>query len=207
MSEKSQMRERILAAAQAALIEHNGQIEMADVARRADASVGLAYHYFGNKAGLISAVVKDFFDRYQQAMWAAAEQLEGENYRWQDRERARLGAAINFLFGDPAAKMMVANFSGSPEVLASSEPRRRESIEWAIKNIRMGIEQGDIDDHVNPNVVGPAVVGAVRVAMADALLSENPPSQDELYRELWRFIEDGVNGGKPRGLASERSAE
>ena len=58
MSATSQgTRERLLSAAQEELIEGQGHLEMQAVARRAQVSVGLAYHHFGSKAGLIAAVV------------------------------------------------------------------------------------------------------------------------------------------------------
>src|SRR5690554_5193406 len=59
---------RLLAAAQTELIEGQGQLEMVAVARRAKVSAGLAYHYFGSKAGLIAAVVEAFYDRYDAAV-------------------------------------------------------------------------------------------------------------------------------------------
>src|SRR5712692_1976900 len=58
-------RTRIVAAALKELVDGDGDFEIGDVARRARVSVGLAYHYFGSKAGLISALIKDFHDRHE----------------------------------------------------------------------------------------------------------------------------------------------
>ena len=59
--------ERLIRAAQAELIHSHGLLEMQAVAQRAKASVGLAYHHFGSKAGLIAAVVEAFYDRLEDA--------------------------------------------------------------------------------------------------------------------------------------------
>jgi len=56
-------RSRLLEAAASELVERDGQLEVASVAARADVSVGLLYRYFGSKAGLVRAVVEDFYDR------------------------------------------------------------------------------------------------------------------------------------------------
>ena len=57
-------RERLLAAAVEVLLEGDGDFEMGQLAARAGVSNGLAYHYFGSKAGVLSAVIDDFYDRY-----------------------------------------------------------------------------------------------------------------------------------------------
>ena len=56
-------RERLVRAAQEKLIQSHGHLEMQPVAKRAKVSVGLAYHHFGSKAGLIAAVVEEFYNR------------------------------------------------------------------------------------------------------------------------------------------------
>ena len=48
---------RLINAAEAELIENNGHIEIQGVAKRVGLSVGIAYHHFGSKTGLIAAVV------------------------------------------------------------------------------------------------------------------------------------------------------
>ena len=49
-------RERLIRAAQEELIQGHGLLEMQAVAKRTRVSVGLAYHHFGSKAGLIAAI-------------------------------------------------------------------------------------------------------------------------------------------------------
>ncbi|CAN5850370.1 hypothetical protein BH11PSE1_BH11PSE1_02880 [soil metagenome] len=55
--------ERLIRAAQEELIASHGLLEMQAVAKRAKVSVGLAYHHFGSKAGLIATVVEGFYNR------------------------------------------------------------------------------------------------------------------------------------------------
>ena len=53
-------RERLVRAAQDELIRNHGHLEMQAVAKRAQVSVGLAYHDFGSKAGLMPPLSKRF---------------------------------------------------------------------------------------------------------------------------------------------------
>ena len=57
--------ERLIRSAQDELIQTHGLLEMQAVAKRAKVSVGLAYHHFGSKAGLIAAVVEAFYNRLE----------------------------------------------------------------------------------------------------------------------------------------------
>ena len=44
-----------------------GEVEVAAVARRAGVSAGLPYRYFGTRAGLLIALVEDFYGRLEHA--------------------------------------------------------------------------------------------------------------------------------------------
>ena len=59
-------RQRLIEAAEKELIRSHGHLEMQAVSKRAQASVGLAYHHFGSKAGLIAAVVEAFYSRLDE---------------------------------------------------------------------------------------------------------------------------------------------
>ena len=78
-------RARLVAAAAEALLAGGGDFEMSQVARRADVSDGLPYHYFGSKAGALSAVVDDFYDRY----YAVVNQPLDGSRPWAEREFGR----------------------------------------------------------------------------------------------------------------------
>ena len=62
-------RERLVRAAEKELIQSHGHLEMQAVAKRARVSVGLAYHHFGSKAGLIAAVVEAFYSRLDEEVF------------------------------------------------------------------------------------------------------------------------------------------
>ena len=108
--------EKLLEAAEAELIASDGQMEMAAVARRAGVSVGLAYHHFGSKAGLVAAVVDAFYGPLREISLGTAipPQLD-----WPARERAR---------GDRAGKREGA--PGGPGSLGSRAPASKSHFWW-----------------------------------------------------------------------------
>ena len=80
-------RRRLLEAAAAELVERDGDLEVAAVAARAGTSVGLIYRHYGSKAGLLGAVIDDFYDRFDAEVIAPALRAEGAD--WGARERLR----------------------------------------------------------------------------------------------------------------------
>jgi AcrR family transcriptional regulator len=170
-------RERIVAAAMRELIDGEGDFEIADVARRADVSVGLAYHYFGSKAGLIAVLITDFHDRHETVVNHSVD----KSLAWPAREKARLEASIDFLYADPATHLIMGKLRGSAEV-----------IELAARNIANGQKQGYISRQIDPVFAGAAIVGGINQAVAHALSSRKRPNAGELTEKLWTFITGGV---------------
>ena len=58
-------RRRLIRAAREELVEREGVLEIDSVAARASVSVGAIYRHFESRAGLVSAVVDDFYTRYR----------------------------------------------------------------------------------------------------------------------------------------------
>jgi|SRR5579864_3025007 len=181
-------RERIVAAALKELIDGNGDFEIADVARRAGVSVGLAYHYFGSKAGLIAVLITDFHDRFETVINESVD----KSLPWPIREKARLKASVDFLYADPAAHLMMGKLRSSAEVVAIDTGRRARSIELASRNIANGQKQGYISGKIDPVVAGAAMIGGLNQAVAYALSSPKRPSPGQLTERLWTFISSGV---------------
>ena len=108
-------RQRILACAGQLLVEGEGALEMAWVAKAAGVSAGLAYHHFGSKEGLLVAVVNDFYDRVEAASLMA--RLDGAT-DWEARERERLRLYIDFLLSDPLGVVVLSRLAHAPGVAA-----------------------------------------------------------------------------------------
>ena len=181
-------RERIVAAAMRELIDGDGDFEIADVARRAGVSVGLAYHYFGSKAGLIAVLITDFHDRHGAVVNHSVDMSQP----WPTREKARLKASIDFLYADPATHLVMGKLASSAEVIAIDTGRRAQTIELAARNIANGQQQGYISQQIDPDVAGAAIVGGVNQAVARALSSGKRPSASQLTERLWTFITGGL---------------
>ncbi len=188
-------RERLLIAAEAELTERDGALEVASVAARADVSVGLLYRYFGSKAGLVAAVVEDFYDRFHAE---AFDTDPAPGADWASRERARLELTVAFHYREPLAAVVLSRLAREPEVAAVEVRRISRLVEAAAENIAAGQRRGELPT-MDPRTTGAVLVGAVRVALGEALSRRGRPRADMLVEDLWRFIVNGVQytGDRP----------
>ena len=182
-------RDRIVAAALKALVEGDGEFEIGDVARRAKVSVGLAYHYFGSKAGLIAVLITDFHNRHE----AVVNQSFDKSLPWPVREKARLKVNIDFLYSDPVAPVMMGKLGGSAEVTAIDSGRRAAMVEMAAENISQGQRHGFIAADIDAKVAAAAIIGGINQAVAQAIALRKRPASDRLTEQLWNFIAGGLS--------------
>lgn len=189
-------RERILSAAAAVLAEE-GEVEVARVAARAGVSQGLPYRYFGNRSGLTAAVVEDFHLRLSEAVVYV--DFPGDT--WQERERARVGAWVGFLFEDPLSPVMLGGLGGDPVVAASWQRRFTLAVEVGARNIARAQHAGDLPAGNDPYLLAAAVLGGVQSAVGAALARTPRPSVTSVQDGLWTFVRGAAEAEpeRPRG--------
>ena len=178
----------LIDAAAAALVDGKGAFEIQDVARRAHVSVGLAYHRFGSKAGLIAAVVDHFYDELERAIDLGDFGEED----WTVRERERLSRLVRFLYGHDLASIVFSTLTREPQVAVVEAERWRDLIDAAARNLRGGQSRGEVSRHHDPGVTGAMILGAVRHAVGHALAAKPRPTAAALTTELWTFIARGL---------------
>ena len=191
---------RLLAAAAAELVERGGDLEMQAVARRAGVSVGLAYHHFGSKGGLIAAVLEDFYDRLDDT--AMGRRLEGP---WPERERLRIRLAADFFLKDPLSAVLLGRLHRSPEVVAVEEERFRRQVALGARNMAEGQAQGAIPADRDPELLAAMVLGGVRHGVNLLLGREAVPDPELFAEEIWRSVAGAVGlPPDPAGVPSNR---
>jgi len=178
-------RERLLRAAQEELIQGDGHLEMQAVAKRAKASVGLAYHHFGSKAGLIAAVVETFYQRLEEAAFNPANLMSRD---WVGRERERLAAYIAFHYDHAFAPLVVGPLSRAAEVLDVELAFTRRQLTAGAHNLRVGQRAGVIPAEFDPRLTIALMIGGIRQALIGALVKGRRPDRQELTDKIWVFI-------------------
>ncbi len=192
-SRENGARARIVAAALEELVAGDGDFEI---------GVGLAYHYFGSKAGLISVLITEFHNRHE----AVFNQSFDESLPWPVREKARLKASIDFMYADPVAPVMMGKLSSSAEVIAIDTGRRSAVVEMAARNVAQGQRRGFIAADIDPDIAGAVIIGGVNQAVARAISSRRRPDPDQLADRLWSFIAGGLSLA-PQGVPNEKQKE
>lgn len=195
MAERAQQvlrtRSALIEAAAAALVAGEGGFELQDVARRAGVSVGLPYHYFGSKSGLIAAVVGDFYDQVHQAI-VLSDVTERD---WAVRERIRVSRLIGFLYRNELAAVIISRLARDPEVAAVEAERWNRLIELTARNIVKGQSRGQLPGGFDPRILSALICGGARHAVGEALASDPRPARDDLTRQVWDFIARGLRLG------------
>jgi AcrR family transcriptional regulator len=178
-------RERLIRAAREELIRSHGHLEMQAVSKRARVSVGLAYHHFGSKAGLIAAVVEEFYNRLDEAAFNDS-RLPSEG--WADREKRRIAAYINFHYDHPFAPLVIGALSHAPEVLDVERAFTGRQLAAGARMLEAARRNGFVPDHIAPHLTIALMIGGIRQALIGALSSEKRPDSAKLTDDIWTFM-------------------
>jgi AcrR family transcriptional regulator len=178
-------RERLVQAAQEELIQSHGHLEMQAVAKRAQVSVGLAYHHFGSKAGLIAAVVEAFYSRLDEDVFNDAGR---PSKSWAHRERRRIASYIAFHYDHPFAPLVIGALSRAPEVLDVETAFTNRQLTGGACMLEAAKRDGIVPDHVDPHLTIALMIGGIRQALIGALMSKQRPDPEKLTDEIWAFM-------------------
>lgn len=181
----AQTRQRLLKAAADELVESDGNLEVAAVARRAGTSIGLTYRYFQNKGALAAAVVEDFFDRQDQAVLMA--DIEADS--WRQRERRRIELMVAFHYAEPLARVALGGLAREPEVAAVMLDRQTRQAALVAAMLARGQDLGMLDPEINPSIVGPMVLGAIREGLRVALAAGEHLGAGDVTQEILAFVD------------------
>jgi AcrR family transcriptional regulator len=194
-------RERLIRAAEKELIRSHGHLEMQAVAKRAQVSVGLAYHHFGSKAGLIAAVVEAFYSRLDEEVFKGARSpLEG----WADREKWRIASYIAFHYEHPFAPLVTGALSRAPEVLDVETAFTNRQLAGGALMLQAAQRDGVVPDHIDPHLTIGLMIGGIRQALIGALMSKKRPDPAKLTDEIWAFMAGALR--LPPGSGVEKAA-
>ena len=178
-------RERLVQAARKELLQNHGHLEMQAVAKRARVSVGLAYHHFGSKAGLIAAVVEEFYSRLDQVVFKDAGR---PSESWANRERRRIASYIAFHYDHPFAPLVIGALSRAPEVLDVERAFTSQQLAGGARMIEAAQRDGFVPGPIDPHLTIALMIGGIRQALIGALMSEQRPDPEKLTDEIWAFM-------------------
>jgi AcrR family transcriptional regulator len=192
--ERGSGRDALLRAAADELVERRGVLEVGPVAARAGVSVGLIYRHFGSKAGLLAAIVGDFYVRFD------AEVLDGDpapGAGWAERERRRTELAVAFHYDDELAPIILARLARDPEVAAVEARHMRIQVARGAQNVARGQRDGEIPEDIDAGIAAALILGGVRQALVEVLARREPPPREVLADQLWRLVVAAVRVKEP----------
>ncbi len=173
---------RLVRAACDELVERDGLLEIDSVAARAQVSVGAIYRHFESRAGLVGAVVDDFYGRYR-AEALEAHLLPGASFR--ERERRRTELTVAFHYADPLARVILSSLHLDGEVAVKEAAQIDAMIELAAALMSEGQQRGELPEDRDPRFAGAMIIGGTRHVLAVALGAQPPISQSTTAARLW----------------------
>ncbi|GAA3726063.1 AcrR family transcriptional regulator [Spinactinospora alkalitolerans] len=176
-------RRRLMAAARAEILAGDGVLEVANVADRTEVSVGLLYRYFGSKDGLVSAVVNEFYDSYDETVFTT--RIDA-GVGWLVTEHLRLRREIDFLCDDALGRVIIGRRLREPAAAQADAERLARQVDIAARGIARGQRGGELDTAIRPRFAAAAILGAFRELMAQALSGPAEPPREELLDVMWR---------------------
>lgn len=182
-------RERLLACARDIAVANDGHVEIAWVAEGAGVVPSLVNRYFGSRAGLISALLDDFFGRLRAEVFDLNLDDQGT---WAQHERIRLEKGVHFHYTDPAAVVIYTGLSREPEVALTENRHIDRVVKRAAASIRRGQKRGELPSSIDPELAGAAMFGAMQRVMVTALGRTPRPRRDRVVEILWRQIAAAV---------------
>lgn len=183
-------RKRLLACARDIAIANDGHVEIAWVAEAAGVVPSLVNRYFGSRAGLISALLDDFFGRLRTEVLDLNLDNQGT---WAQHERIRLEKGVHFHYTDPAAVVIYTGLSREPEVALTENRHIDRVVKHAAASIRRGQKRGELPPSIDPELAGAAMFGAMQRVMVTALGRTPRPRPDRVVEILWRQIAAAVD--------------
>lgn len=182
---------RLLASAAKELHKGDGDFEIGAVAQTAGVSVGLAYHYFGSKAGLVAAVVEQFYEELDQEVMMAR---FGPSSNWREREYERLKRNVAFHYRHPLAPVILRRLRRQPVVIKIEQARIARQVAEGTRNIISAQRQGSVVKNLDPTSAAAFTLAGMRALIAQALelAPANRPTERELAERIWLLIRRSI---------------
>ncbi|WP_405846712.1 TetR/AcrR family transcriptional regulator [Streptomyces sp. NBC_01518] len=174
-------------------LAETGELEVAAVARRAGASTGLPYRYFGTRSGLLIAVLEDFYERLGEA--AALREYTPDT--WAEREQQRIRDWVAFLYAEPLAPLVLGGLVGDAEVAAANTRQLHMLIEMGVRNMAHAQRAGELPADRDPEFLAAATLGGTHALISTALTRTPRPSAEDLVAQLWAFVSGAVGLTSP----------
>jgi AcrR family transcriptional regulator len=171
-------RQRLLEAAGAHLASH-GTIEVTRIAEAAGVAPSVLYRYFDGRDGVVAAVVEDFYDSYEERVFARRD-VPGNT--WQVREALRLEREIAFFYDHPLGRAVACGLLREPAAARVDAERTRAQGQAAARNIRAGQRAKELSTAIDAGLAGAAIIGAVRVMLSEALARTPPARQRDVVK-------------------------
>ncbi|WP_046780147.1 TetR/AcrR family transcriptional regulator [Streptomyces yangpuensis] len=180
-------REAVLAAADALFAASSSphSVSMDDIAAAAGVGKGTLFRRFGDRAGLIAAVITSRLEPLQRAVREVQEQT---GYAPRQQVLDLLDTALTF-------KIENRNLMSAAEDAGISSPYRAGHYGWWHETLRAALDR--VPGVHDPDFTAHALLAAIRADLVTHLIDERQMSPDGLRSALAAHVADVLGGSPP----------
>ena len=181
---------RLLGAATEELLIRNGGLELQSVAAASGVVPSVVGHHFGSRAGLVCAVVDDFFDRlHAEVLDLDLRALGG----WHAREHERVRRGVRFYLTEPLTPVIYGSLTRDDEIGAVETAHVQKVVAASARNIAAAQRSGELPRGIDPMLAAATIFGALRQITITAMTSARRPSEQAVVEQLWRVTVAAVD--------------
>ena len=156
--------------------------------------MGLIYRHFGSRAGLIQAVMEDFYGRYRDHVLGINPFPRGT---WAERERRRTALAVSFHYQEPLARVILSHLHLDAQIAVYEAEQLDDMVKRCASVVLLGQRRGELPKDRDASLAGAMIIGGMRRTLATVLTQDRLPRGSKVVHDLWLFIA-GVVGIDPQ---------
>ncbi len=177
-------RNHLVAVARECLVVGKGDFEVTEFARTANVSVGLAYHHFGSKSGLIAAALETYFSQVEIALAHPNDPA----CSWVDDLRLRVRLAVETLLADPLTPVVFGAMGATTEVASAERCWRGRMNQAVAERLAVGQAEGYVSPKIDVEVAAAVMnAGLFEAAVAAGALGSAERS-GALADDFWTLM-------------------
>ena len=165
-------------------------ITTAELSRTSGVNEALIYRYFGDKRGLLHAVLSEYTEAFLSNIVRDLKGIEGAI----NKLRKLIWSSLYFYNKDRLfTKILLLEVRNCPDYFNSETYKMvRHYAGMMLEIIRDGVENGDIRNDINPINIRQIILGSIEHLILPAIIYEKEMNVDDLYEDLCNIVFKGI---------------